>query len=413
MSQKVQPVRGTNDLFGSEYNKHKHIIKTAMHLASVYGYEGIETPIFEHTAVFKRSIGETSDIVGKEMYTFLDRGGEEITLRPEGTAGVIRAVISNGLTQNMPLRFIYNGPMMRYERPQLGRRRQFHQLGVECLGLDHPLADVETISLATSILKELGVLSKTILIINTLGDQNSRQAYRQALVDYFTPYRSQLSEDSQTRLEKNPLRILDSKDPGDRLLIEKAPSFEDYLSEESKDNFATVCKGLDALGIAYTINRHLVRGLDYYNYTAFEFVTDTLGAQGTVLAGGRYDGLMVQLGGPETSGIGWALGIDRLALMIDEPASVKPPISVIPIGDALFHEAFTLSMTLRSRGFPIDFAYSGNMNKRLKRANKIGSVAAIMIGEEEHAKGLVSLKNLVTGEQIQLPLGQLEEHLLV
>lgn len=413
MSQKVQPVRGTNDLFGSEYNKHKHIINTAARLASVYGYEGIETPIFEHTAVFKRSIGETSDIVGKEMYTFLDRGGEEITLRPEGTAGVIRAVISNGLTQNMPLRFIYSGPMMRYERPQLGRRRQFHQLGVECLGLNHPLADVETISLAAAILKELGVLDKTVLMINTLGDQNSRQAYRKALVDYFTPYRSQLSEDSQTRLEKNPLRILDSKDPGDRLLIENAPSFEDYLSEESKENFATVCNGLDALDIAYTINRHLVRGLDYYNYTAFEFVTDTLGAQGTVLAGGRYDGLMAQLGGPETSGIGWALGIDRLSLMIDEPANVKPPISVIPIGDALFHEAFTLSMTLRSRGFSIDFAYSGNMNKRLKRANKIGSVTAIMIGEDEHAKGLVSLKNLITGEQIQLTLGQLEEHLLV
>lgn len=409
MSEKIQPVRGTDDLLGLDYLKHDTIKKTAEQIASFYGYEPIATPIFEYTSVFKRTIGETSDIVGKEMYSFLDRGGEEVTLRPEGTAGVIRAVISNGLTQNIPLKLIYSGPMMRYERPQLGRRRQFHQVGVECLGVAHPLVDVETIVLGASILKELGILDKTTLDINTLGDTASRQAYRQALIDYFTPLQEKLSVDSQNRLMRNPLRILDSKDEGDRALIINAPKFEDYLSPESVDFFEQLCKGLDNQKINYRINRRLVRGLDYYNHTAFEFVTNELGAQGTLLAGGRYDGLMAQMGGPETPGIGWALGLERVALLMDPPLQAPSPISVIPIGEKAFDFCFNLAMELRQKGLPIDFLYSGNVAKRLKRANKIEAIAAIMVGEEELQKKEVTLKNLETGNQDSVPLEQLEK----
>lgn len=407
MSEKIQPVRGTDDLIGLDYLKHDTIKKIAEQIASFYGYEPIATPIFEYTSVFKRTIGETSDIVGKEMYSFLDRGGEEITLRPEGTAGVIRAVISNGLTQSMPLKLIYSGPMMRYERPQLGRRRQFHQVGVECLGVAHPLVDVETIVLGASILKELGILDKTTLDINTLGDTASRQAYRQALIDYFTPLQGELSADSLNRLMRNPLRILDSKDEGDRALIINAPKFEDYLSPESANFFAQVCRGLESQKISYRINRRLVRGLDYYNHTAFEFVTNELGAQGTVLAGGRYDGLMAQMGGPETPGIGWALGLERVALLMDPPLPAPSPISVIPIGEEAFEFCFNLAMNLRQEGFSIDFLYSGNVAKRLKRANKIGAIAAIMVGEEELQKREVTLKNLEKGTQDSVPLAQL------
>lgn len=399
MSQKVQPVRGTQDLLGAEYQKHKKIIQTSEAVASLFGYEPIETPIFEQTAVFKRSIGETSDIVGKEMYSFQDKGGEDITLRPEGTASVMRAVISNGLTQSMPLKLIYSGPMMRYERPQLGRRRQFHQVGVECLGIHHPLSDVECIVMAAHILKNLGVLERTELNINTLGDKESRLAYRQALVDYFTPHRQHLSADSQVRLEKNPLRILDSKDAADRRLIDQAPTFESYLSLESQESFSIVCQGLADQGISFVINRHLVRGLDYYNHTAFEFITNDLGAQGTVLAGGRYDGLIAQLGGPEIPGIGWALGIDRLALMIDEPQIPSQTVSIVPISPDQFDICFRLSMELRSQGITTDFGYTGNMNKRLQRANKIQSSIAVLVGEEEVIKNQLVIKDLQTGNQ--------------
>jgi len=406
MTEKLQPPRGTQDLVGDEYRRHTRIIETAQEIAENFGYEGIATPIFESTAIFKRTIGETSDIVGKEMYTFNDRGGEELTLRPEGTAGVIRAVISNGLTQSMPLKLLYNGPMFRYERPQLGRRRQFHQLGVECLGIAHPYADVETIALGVHILKALGVFDKTVLEINTIGDIASRQAYRQALVTYFTPYKDKLSVDSQERLTRNPLRILDSKDAGDQAIIAEAPQFEDYLNETSRDFFAQVCAGLDQLSLPYKINRRLVRGLDYYNHTAFEFVTSELGAQGTVLAGGRYDGLMSQMGGPETPGVGWALGIERLALLLDSLAGSKRPFAIIPVGETAFTECFTLTMKLREAGHTADIAYGGNMGKRLKRANKINAELAIMIGDEELAHQQAIIKNLDSGDQKTVALSE-------
>lgn len=399
MSQKVQPVRGTQDLLGEEYLKHQKIIQTSESVSTLFGYEPIETPIFEQTGIFKRSIGESSDIVGKEMYSFQDKGGEEITLRPEGTASVMRAVISNGLTQSMPLKLIYSGPMMRYERPQLGRRRQFHQVGVECLGIHHPLSDVECITMAARILKKLDVLDRTVLNINTLGDKESRLSYREALVAYFTPNRQHLSADSQVRLEKNPLRILDSKDEGDRHYIEKAPTFEEYLSSPSQEFFAVVCQGLQDQGVSFSINRHLVRGLDYYNHTAFEFITTDLGAQGTVLAGGRYDGLVAQLGGPEIPGVGWALGIDRLALMIETPQLVPQTVSVIPVSPDQFDISFQVAMELRSQGIVVDFGYSGNMNKRLQRANKIQSVMAVLMGEDEVKNNQLVIKDLRAGTQ--------------
>lgn len=407
MSEKLQAPRGTHDLMGDEYRAHAYITAVANQIAESYGYEPIETPIFESTAVFKRTIGETSDIVGKEMYTFQDRGGDEFTLRPEGTAGTIRAVISNGLTQNMPLKLIYSGPMFRYERPQLGRRRQFHQIGVECLGVSHPYVDVETIALGHQILTALGLKDRVTLEINTIGDTESRQAYRQALIDYFTPLKDKLSQDSQDRLMRNPLRILDSKDEGDRTLIQNAPQFEDYLNEDSKAFFASVCTGLDSLNIPYQINRRLVRGLDYYNHTAFEFVTTDLGAQGTVLAGGRYDGLMSQMGGPETAGVGWALGIERLVLMIAPPEVTTRPIAVIPIGDEAFSTCFEITMTLRQHGIQSDIAYSGNVGKRLKRANKINAEVAIMIGEDELSSQTAIVKNLDSGEQKNVAISEL------
>ncbi|MBX3486857.1 MAG: histidine--tRNA ligase [Candidatus Paracaedibacteraceae bacterium] len=407
MSEKLQAPRGTQDLMGDEYRAHAHITAVANQIAETYGYEPIATPIFESTSVFKRTIGETSDIVGKEMYTFQDRGGDDLTLRPEGTAGAIRAVISNGLTQNMPLKLMYTGPMFRYERPQLGRRRQFHQIGVECLGVSHPYVDVETIALGYQILKTLGLADRVVLEINTIGDTESRQAYRQALINYFTPMKDKLSHDSQDRLMRNPLRILDSKDEGDRVLVKDAPQFEDYLNELSKSFFAEVCVGLDSLNIPYQINRRLVRGLDYYNHTAFEFVTTDLGAQGTVLAGGRYDGLMSQMGGPETAGVGWALGIERLALMITPPQQTSRPVALVPVGDTAFASCFDLAMALRQQGIASDIAYSGNVGKRLKRANKINAGWAVMIGDDELASGVAVVKTLDSGEQKNIAISDL------
>lgn len=411
MTEKIQPPRGTQDLLGDDYRRHAHIVMAAQRIAKNFGYEHIETPIFEATSVFKRTIGETSDIVGKEMYTFVDRSGEEFCLRPEGTAGTIRAVISNGLTQNTPLKLIYNGPMFRYERPQLGRRRQFHQLGVECLGVANPYVDVETIALGVEILKFLKVFEKTTLEINTIGDTESRQNYRQALIDYFTPIKDKLSKDSQDRLSRNPLRILDSKDETDQILVANAPRFEDYLNDISKDLFKQVCTGLDQLKIPYTINRQLVRGLDYYNHTAFEFVTTELGAQGTVLAGGRYDSLMSQMGGPETPGIGWALGIERLALLLPPFVKEDRPIAVVPVGDASFSECFDLTMKLRSQGLAVDIAYSGNVGKRLKRANKINAQFAIMIGEDEIISQQALIKDLDSGEQKNIAISEIFQYL--
>src|SRR5690242_10979007 len=330
----LQPVRGTQDLLPEAYRRHRAVIETARRIAERFGYQEIATPIFEFTEVFSRPIGETTDIVSKEMYSFVDRGGEEITLRPENTAGVVRAVLSGGLIQNTPLKFFYSGPMFRYERPQKGRFRQFHQIGVELIAVAQSQADIEVIALGGRILDVLGIRQHTVLELNTLGDPASRTAYREALVSYFSSRVSELSEDSRRRLDRNPLRILDSKEESDRRVILEAPSLDEYLNTESRDFFADVKNGLDRLGIPYRLNPHLVRGLDYYTHTAFEFVTPHLGAQGTVIGGGRYDGLVEMMGGPAMPGVGWAAGIERLAMLIDEPPGPPRPIAVVPIGEA-------------------------------------------------------------------------------
>src|SRR5438876_11668399 len=331
----LQPARGTQDLLPEVMRRHRRVSDTARELAALYGFAEIATPVFEFTEVFARPIGEHTDIVAKEMYTFNDRGGEEVTLRPENTAGVVRAVLSNGLTQSTPLKFFYSGPMFRYERPQKGRFRQFHQIGVELIGVAQPQADIEVIALGWRILKELGIGDRVELQFNTLGDPESRARYRAVLVDFYSNRQSELSEDSQRRLEANPLRILDSKDPCDIRINVSAPSYENYLTDASRDFFTQVRGGIGRLGIStMRHNPRLVRGLDYYTHTVFEFVTTDLGAQGTVLAGGRYDGLVELMGGPAMPGVGWAAGIERLALLIAEPAAAARPIALVPIGEA-------------------------------------------------------------------------------
>lgn len=407
----LQPVRGTQDLLPDKQRRHRVVIETARRISERYGYQEISTPIFEFTEVFARPIGETTDIVSKEMYSFKDRGGEEITLRPEYTAGIVRAVISNGLTQNLPLKFFASGPMFRYERPQAGRFRQFHQIDAELIGAAQPQADVEAITLAADILDALGILKRTVLELNTLGDSASRQAYRDALVVYYTRHRDGLSEDSLKRLERNPLRILDSKEDGDKRINADAPSFAGYLTVEARAFFDSVCAGLDLLGISYRVSPRLVRGLDYYCHTAFEFVTTDLGAQGTVLGGGRYDGLMGVMGGPETPGIGWAAGIERLALLIDEPAAPSRPIVMIPVGDKGEAMALKIAHGLRQAGFVVDLGYSGNVAKRMKRANKLSARAAVILGDDELARDAATVRDLDTGEQIEVPLGELKDHL--
>ncbi|MDF1722779.1 MAG: histidine--tRNA ligase [Minwuia sp.] len=407
MMAKAQPVRGTHDLLPDAFGAHAEVIATARRVSATYGYREMATPIFEFTDVFARSMGETSDVVSKEMYSFDDRGGESITLRPEYTAAICRAFISNGLQQSVPFRAFGAGPMFRYERPQKGRQRQFHQIDVEIIGAPEPAADVEVIAVGTEILNTLDVLHKTVLNLNTLGDPESRDAYRAALVSYFSDHRDKLSKDSQDRLGRNPLRILDSKDEGDRKLVADAPLFGDYLNQQSQDFFGSVLFGLDTLSIAYEINPRLVRGLDYYTHTAFEFVTDALGAQGAVIAGGRYDGLIEQLGGPATPGIGWAGGIERLAMLSGVTAAAPQPIALIPIGEAAETEALKIGQALRREGFIVDQAFRGNLGKRMKRADKAGAVAALIFGDDELAKGLVQVRNLATGEQTEVTLPQI------
>jgi histidyl-tRNA synthetase len=400
----MQPVRGTQDLLPEAARRHRQVSETARAAAGLYGFAEMATPVFEFTEVFARPIGEHTDIVAKEMYTFTDRGGEEVTLRPENTAGVVRAVLSNGLVQSVPLKFFYSGPMFRYERPQKGRFRQFHQIGVELIGVAQPQADIEVIALGRRILDALGIGDRVVLELNTLGDSESRRAYRQALVSYFSARASELSEDSQRRLERNPLRIFDSKEETDQRVAGDAPAFADYLSAESRRFFDRVRAGLDRLDISYGLNPRLVRGLDYYTHTAFEFVTANLGAQGTVMGGGRYDGLVEMMGGPALPGIGWAAGIERLAMLIAEPPPLQRPIAVVPIGEAAEEEALTLAELLRNHGCVVDLGYSGNVARRMRRANNVNARVAVLIGEEEIARNVVALRDLDSGEQTEVPM---------
>lgn len=412
MSEKSQSVRGTQDIRGQQAAAFRHIDEIASQLSSLFNYEELKTPIFEHSEVFHRTLGETSDVISKETYTFLDRGGDSLTLRPEGTAGAVRAFISNGWTQDLPCKFFYSGPMFRYERPQKGRFRQFHQVGVEALGLTDPTADVESIALADEFLKKLGLGGRYKLHINTLGDLESRKNYREELVKYFTIHKSKLSSDSLIRLEKNPLRILDSKDPQDRDLIPSAPQFEACLGSEAKDFFKQVLAGLTNLNIAYQIDPLLVRGLDYYSHTVFEFITTDLGSQGALLAGGRYDGLVKLMGGGEVPGVGWAAGVERLALMIENSfKKVRSPlVAILPAQESALELCFKLATTLRQKNYPVEILTSGNMGKKFKRAAKIEAEFSVVIGPDEIAAGTISVKNMKTGEQTQIPFTGAVKH---
>ena len=379
---------------------------TARRVSALYGLREWQTPVFEDTRVFSRTLGDTSDVVSKEMYTFDDRGGESVTLRPEGTAGICRALVTNGLTQALPQRVFYAGPMFRYERPQKGRYRQFHQIGAELIGAAEPLADAEVVACGWAILQALGVSGGTVLELNTLGDAESRAAYRTALVAHFSAARDRLSEDSLERLERNPLRILDSKDEGDRHVVATAPAMDEHLTSAARAFFDDVRRYLDRFGVPFRHNPFIVRGLDYYSHTAFEFVTDRLGAQGTVMAGGRYDGLVEQMGGPPTPAVGWAAGIERLAMLLDAPPTEPGPVAVVPLGDAE-DAALAVLQSLRAAGIGAEMAYRGNLKRRMERANKAGARVAVLLGPDELARGVAQVKDLATGEQAEVALPDL------
>ena len=343
----------------------------------LYGFKRVEVPVLEQTSVFARTMGETTDVVSKEMYSFEDRGGESITLRPEFTSGICRAYLSEGWQRFAPLKVATHGPAFRYERPQKGRFRQFHQLDAEIIGAGEPQADVELLAFGAQLLSELGIDGVT-LKLNTLGDGPSREAWRAALIEHFAAHRSELSEDSQERLEKNPLRILDSKDPRDRPFADSAPTMK--LTAEAEHFFSQVLSGLDAAGISYELDPHLVRGIDYYRHTAFEFVTDQLGAQGTVIAGGRYDGLIEQLGGLHTPAVGWAGGIERLAMMIEAPPMDLIDAAIVVEDDAAMASAWAAASRLRSAGLSVELIATGSPRKRYDRAVKRGAREIVVLG---------------------------------
>ena len=374
----VQPVRGTQSLFGEDADRLAAVVAAFDKVRRLYGFRRVEVPTIEPTAVFARTIGETTDVVSKEMYSFDDRGGESITLRPEFTAGICRAYLSEGWQQHAPIKVATHGSAFRYERPQKGRFREFHQLDAEIIGAGEPQADIELLAFADQLLKELGIAG-AILKLNTLGDPETRNAWRDALHEHFRGHQAALSEDSRTRLERNPLRILDSKAHQDWPIVDSAPTIDDFLTGEAADFFGKVTDGLDAAGVAWERAPRLVRGLDYYRHTAFEFITDQLGAQGTVLAGGRYDGLIESLGGPHTPAVGWAAGIERLAMMIDSPEEERALVTVIPDRPDLESEAIQVASALRASGMVVDMAYRGNAKRRFELAKRNGSLARVVV----------------------------------
>ncbi len=378
-----QAIRGTQDIFGPDAEAFAHVVETFERVRRLYRFRRVEMPVFEKTEVFSRSIGETTDVVSKEMYSFEDRGGESLTLRPEFTAGICRAFLSNGWQQHAPLKVATHGPLFRYERPQKGRYRQFHQLDAEILGAGEPQVDAELLVMADQLLKELGIADGVTLMLNTLGDAPSREAWRLALIDYFRAVKDQLSEDSQDRLERNPLRILDSKDPRDKAFTEAAPKIDDFLSDEAQDFFAKVTAGLDAAGVAWTRAPALVRGLDYYRHTAFEFVTDRLGAQGTVLGGGRYDGLIESLGGPHTPAVGWAAGIERLAMLVGDMSAAGPDVVIVSENDSRNNDATTMLARMRRAGVSAEAIVSGSARKRFDRGRKLDPAVLISLDQRD------------------------------
>lgn len=399
MSTTPQAIRGTQDIFGAEAEAFAHVVETFERVRKLYRFRRAEMPVFEKTAVFSRSLGETTDVVSKEMYSFLDRGDESLTLRPEFTAGIARAYLTNGWQQHAPLKLATHGPLFRYERPQKGRYRQFHQIDAEIIGAGEPQADVELLAMADQLLKELGIADGVTLQLNTLGDAPSREAWRLALIDYFQAHRAELSEDSQKRLEANPLRILDSKDPADKAFTADAPKIDEFLSGEAQDFFGKVTAGLDAAGVAWTRNQALVRGLDYYRHTAFEFVTDRLGAQGTVLGGGRYDGLIETLGGPHTPAVGWAAGIERLAMLAGEKGEPATQVAVFTEAEGLDLLVLEVATLLRrgstaNRSIRVEIVSGGSPKKRYAKAKASGAWRGLSIERHSDAMCVARIRDL-------------------
>jgi len=393
--QTPQPVRGTQDMYGEAEERFAHVVSTFERVRRLYGFKGLQLPVIEPTAVFARSLGEATDVVSKEMYTFEDRGGDSITLRPEFTAGIARAYLTNGWQQHAPMKVTAHGPLFRYERPQKGRYRQFHQIDAEIIGAAEPAADVELLVMADQLLHELGIKEGVTLELNTLGDAASRDAWREALITYFNDHKDVLSEDSLSRLEKNPLRILDSKDPDDRGVAHAAPKIDEFLSGEAQDFFGAVTAGLDAAGVAWTRNAKLVRGLDYYRHTAFEFTTDRLGAQGTVLGGGRYDGLIENLGGPHTPAVGWAAGIERLAMLTELPAASQQVVAIVVESDLqrFSNIAVMLAKAARHSDCATLIYDAGAVKKRYEKAAKT-KPSLVLVLQEPEAQGEVARLNV-------------------
>lgn len=405
-----QAIRGTQDIFGADAEAFAHVVETFERVRKLYRFRRVEMPVFEKTEVFSRSIGETTDVVSKEMYSFLDRGDESLTLRPEFTAGICRAFLTNGWQQHAPLKVATHGPLFRYERPQKGRYRQFHQLDAEIIGAAEPQADVELLVLADQLLHELGIADGVTLMLNTLGDAASRDAWRAALVEYFEAHRADLSEDSQKRLAANPLRILDSKDPRDQAFVADAPKIDLFLSGEAQDFFGAVKSGLDAAGVKYQRAESLVRGLDYYRHTAFEFVTDRLGAQGTVLGGGRYDGLMESLGGPHTPAVGWAAGIERLAMLVgdsDRLSLVSVDVAIAVENDSLVAGSALVARRLRDQGLSVEVIAQGSPRKRFDRASKLQPRVMLLSLDVRDGNVVVNQRQaepVVSSRQVELAL---------
>lgn len=420
MAKTIQAIRGMNDYLPTETPLWQWVENKVRSVLSAYGYAEIRMPIVESTPLFARAIGEVTDVVEKEMFTFDDRDEESLTLRPEGTAGCVRAGIEHGLLYNQEQRLWYMGPMFRYERPQKGRYRQFHQVGVEIFGIPNPEIDAELIALTARLWKDLGIFDHVTLQLNSIGSLEARKNYRQALVDFLQNHIDILDEDSKRRLTTNPLRILDSKDQRVQEVLNDAPKLHDYLDDDSREHFAQLCALLDSLGIQYEINQKLVRGLDYYNKTVFEWVTSALGAQGTVCGGGRYDGLVEQLGGHATSGVGFAMGLERLVLLVQEvntqitlPSAVD--IYIVYQGEGTTVAAFNLAEKLRSE-LPhlrtLLHCSGGNFKKQFKRADKSGAKLALVIGEDEVKNQQVVVKNLLQhSEQAVVALGDIINHI--
>ncbi|EGQ9630318.1 histidine--tRNA ligase [Vibrio cholerae] len=406
MAKTIQAIRGMNDCLPTQSQLWQKVEGVVKNVISAYGYSEVRMPIVEMTHLFSRAIGEVTDVVEKEMYTFEDRNGDSLTLRPEGTAGCVRSGIENGLLYNQEQRLWYMGPMFRHERPQKGRYRQFHQCGVEVFGLDGPDVDAELIMMTARLWRELGIAQHVRLELNSIGSLEARANYRTALIDYLEQYQNVLDEDCKRRMYTNPLRVLDSKNPDVQAILGDAPQLSDYLDAESKQHFAGLCELLDAAGIEYTVNQRLVRGLDYYNRTVFEWITESLGSQGTVCGGGRYDGLVEQLGGKPTPAVGFAMGLERLVLMMETLGNTDVRRSVdvymVTAGEGTMMAGMKLAEQLREQvpGLRVMTHFGGgNFKKQFKRADKVGAAIALVLGEDEVAAQTVVVKDLAGGEQ--------------